>query len=1698
MKRLISILVVFAMMVAMAATAIPALAVEVNGNEETPLATYNVNWKELAEGNQMRAQWLYDRAPGHNTMPYVITATDVALTLATDGSHGGDHRQYYSEVMFPMTADTQYVYELEAKSTGSNGGFLFAYSENNPDGRDEDDRKQDKEGNAVDYLASSYFVMSKLTEGSADLKFGGYWPNYGYKDSVNLSQNIENAKLTEDGYAKYKVVYTGFTVEIFYLDATNAWVELYPDTTITLANNAKVAFGVYTNGPNYGCVRNCTVYAMNEAAKTYLSVDKTALAAKISDAKVLEEDKDIYTPESWAEFFPAAIEKAEEVYKNATSQTAVDAALEELNTAMDALEFSPASDKAALNAAIEAAKALNPADYAELSQVKLAAAIDAAEAEAAKDINVNEENKAIAALNVVVAGLIDKDFTATAYYNVNWKNLVEGGTMRTQWCYQRNSSHNNFESKYYVNATENALTLTPTGGENRQYYSELMVELNENTYFVYDFEVNTHSYVDGGVVFAWAADPNAFVQSSRPAKDAEDDIYPGVPKAAYSIQGNLSNGSSLAVQYGGPYRDAGLGYVLFGTKDSPNLENVKKSEDGYAKYRVIYDGLTIEIFYENTNGEYVEAFADKTMTLVEGSRVAFGVTVWTPDYADLRNCKLTAYNDPAADAIAKAPLEYAITVAAKLENKAANYTPGTFEPMLEALAGARAALAAGVAENYDAAAEALLDAVAALKKPANKSELLAKISAAEYIINSSSESDYTSASWSAFETAYESARAIYEDINVSVDEQDAVNAETDALTSAIERLTAAGEANKVDLIIAVKRYEALVETDYTPATWATLTAPYFSAAALYTNDSLTEADQANIDAATVALNNAIDALVERANFPKLQALVNRVEALDKTAYKAETWAIDAPLVEAKAVLADLNNSQEVVDAAIEALQAAYDALETIRTNVLLITVPEDYEINDKVSYPPETATYYNKITDMSYHGLGNVFYYDYHKVVANAGFSAGWQPGMVFEKSMKEMGILGDSSYVLRLGRNNGSGTNRAVNGIKVKDDAELVHQSRPTLIGDKKYGHVFGFSFREAPTFDSIAVYLPTDSIIASIDVYGANLAVDAEGNAIYGKADSDKIINLDANGKELRDETPLTAEKVYLGTIEVPAAEAGAENILAEGKLMAFKAEYVYFALTFKDGTADNAWYSIYEIELYGFNPDEEGVADFSVLSELYTKCITLDSSEYTPLSWKGVADAVAEHNATVMSVLSTQAEVDAAVAAFDNALNSLVYKAADFTALDVALNTADLFDGKDAEYTPETYGVLKAAVETAKALKAQVNVSQSLVDSAAKAINEAIAGLIKTANKTVLNATIDKALTYVEEDWQGNVIAWKMFEKALAEAIEIKDDPNVTQLDVDEIVASIEVKMLELVPTPRANKTALKAQIDSAMLYKEDEWQGNRIAWRMFESQLTSAIEVYETKDATQEQVDSALALLKSRLSALEETPDYTTVDKTKLENLIKKVKEELVQSDYTAESWASLASALKIAENVYKRLDADEIDVDTAVRDLQGAVDALVRFIDTTNLEAAIAEATGLNKDDYTQISYERLTWALNDGRKMLNEVKTNPSGYTQADVDIIVNTIKERIEALVIKETQSETETETETETIPEDESETESETEKETEKQTANKESATDEDEEEVFEDLDFGSCGSSIALSSLATVAVIGAALTLKKKKED
>ena len=265
-----------------------------------------------------------------------------------------------------------------------------------------------------------------------------------------------------------------------------------------------------------------------------------------------------------------------------------------------------------------------------------------------------------------------------------------------------------------------------------------------------------------------------------------------------------------------------------------------------------------------------------------------------------------------------------------------------------------------------------------------------------------------------------------------------------------------------------------------------------------------------------------------------------------------------------------------------------------------------------------------------------------------------------------------------------------------------------------------------------------------------------------------------------------------------------------------------------------------------------------------------------------------------------------------------------------------------------------------------------------------------------------------TYTEE-------SWKALEDALKSA---KDAKNSTSQDVVDAAAKALEKAIEglkVKPEVKVDYTELNKQI--AIAEGLDESKYTEESWKKLEDALKDA---KEAKNSTsQDVVDKAAKDLADAIAALEKKP-VVLVDYTELNAQID-AAEKLNKEDYTEESWKALEDALKDAKDA-KNSDSQDV-VDAAAKALKDAIAALetkpeditpVEPVDYEELRELIDVANGLNADDYTAKSWAKFEAALEKAIAAL-------SADNQDDVDAAFAELKEAMEALKVKDTETDTE-----------------------------------------------------------------------------
>lgn len=108
-----------------------------------------------------------------------------------------------------------------------------------------------------------------------------------------------------------------------------------------------------------------------------------------------------------------------------------------------------------------------------------------------------------------------------------------------------------------------------------------------------------------------------------------------------------------------------------------------------------------------------------------------------------------------------------------------------------------------------------------------------------------------------------------------------------------------------------------------------------------------------------------------------------------------------------------------------------------------------------------------------------------------------------------------------------------------------------------------------------------------------------------------------------------------------------------------------------------------------------------------------------------------------------------------------------------------------GEEASYTPSTWSVYSSARATADAVMLNSSATQLDVNSAESALETAYGDLITRADRNELINLLTTIENNVKPEEDYTPETWTPFAVAHSEAISLRDDPEATQQEVDDIV-------------------------------------------------------------------------------------------------------------------------------------------------------------------------------------------------------------------------------------------------------------------------------------------------------------------------
>ena len=263
--------------------------------------------------------------------------------------------------------------------------------------------------------------------------------------------------------------------------------------------------------------------------------------------------------------------------------------------------------------------------------------------------------------------------------------------------------------------------------------------------------------------------------------------------------------------------------------------------------------------------------------------------------------------------------------------------------------------------------------------------------------------------------------------------------------------------------------------------------------------------------------------------------------------------------------------------------------------------------------------------------------------------------------------------------------------------------------------------------------------------------------------------------------------------------------------------------------------------------------------------------------------------------------------------------------------------------------------------------------------------------TDGLTVLINDVEKlnSQDYLDETWDKLVNAISDAQSVLANETSSAEDVENAKSAI--IGAKIGLRLKNDSNDSSVSKTALTIAVELANnVTKEQLDKVVPAVVTEFNAALEEARTILANDNATQEEVDASFARLATAMHMLE----FLKGDKTELQDLVDSTA-DLVEGNYTEESWSALQEALTNANTVLNDVNAMQEEVDEAYDNLQAAINGLeeVEVVDKSLLEAMVNKVLGLEEDKYIASTWQAMLPELEAAQEVLGNEKA-----TQAEVD----------------------------------------------------------------------------------------------------
>ncbi len=752
----------------------------------------------------------------------------------------------------------------------------------------------------------------------------------------------------------------------------------------------------------------------------------------------------------------------------------------------------------------------------------------------------------------------------------------------------------------------------------------------------------------------------------------------------------------------------------------------------------------------------------------------------------------------------------------------------------------------------------------------------------------------------------------------------------------------------------------------------------------------------------------------------LNEAIAEAEELVAEDYTEETWAVLAAALEnAKALAEEEMISEAEAEAAIDALQAAKDALEARPEDRNIAPLATATGICDYVNDLGGLATLNDNIDPASSNdGWSNGTWHNWnHRADADGNIQFGWV------QYTWDAPVILESTEVYYFTDNGGIRIPEAATLEYLNADGEWVTVEAEVGVEADKY------NVTELGNIKTTALRLTLDPQDLISDPANGVGIIEWKVNGAFA-ADTSELEEAIAAAEALNSEdyvnnTWATLEAAVEAAKEiVEAGDAAAEEVTDAVNAI----ESAIAALVGKDETpaGENIAPDATADGICNYDGQNGNISDLGGLPTLNDGFDPEDSYDaWSHGAWHNWLNRGNEiglpQNAWLTYTWDSPVTIDYTdVYYFSDGGGILIPESVSFEYLNEAGEWVPVENAQGLSCTEDEYNRIRLDVETT-AIRMTLDPQDRISDPANgvgviewKVYGEYVEVEPETVNKDALNAAIEEAERKAEADYTAE--SWEAFARALEAAKGAAADETAAQEAVDDATALLNAAMAALVaatpepPVADVNKDALNALIAEGETYTRSNYTEE--SWVVFDSALADAQAVAVNEAATQEEVDAAAAQLEAAMEALVANtpePPVVEIDKDALNALIAEA-ETYEPSGYTEESWAVFELALEEARTAAEKETVTQEEVNAAAAQLEAAMEALVQITPGVDLEAIkglIAEGDKLKKEDYKADGWDAFEQALEAAK-----TAANTEGVSQDEIDQAAETLENAMKNLV--------------------------------------------------------------------------------------